>query len=438
MAPLPSGYRVLPGMALLSLVFLSWFHFSSIHDGSYSQTRTPRPHLLPAVFYGDPDIKELPFTNIVWAKTDFMDENVIQGALQVYCQWKQKKKHTVPTDCAKASQTSMLSYRIRGILDQDDTISKTNVTLGEADAFLYNLRHPLDRLLSWYQSAHPQSCNKHNISSCKTKRRIQRNPNGMEALFFKCFPKITQLPLAVSTPAGRKRLNKTSCIDLAYKAIQGRITDEKTFLDMQYNTNYYFTRTIETYPSKGVLVARTESLWDDLNDIDLRLGGNGTFGLVNKESNELPDIQNGQRSDTLPLSVGDSASLCCAMQQELHAFRRLLDRAVNLNEASKQATISNAAQRCGFSLWDEMVEYCKSNENIFGMRQISNKNPAKSLLPASPPLSYDNILFCHIGKSPNDCVVFDKASILATFCIHKLLILVNHRQGWRKYVASTI
>jgi hypothetical protein len=226
----------------------------------------------------------------------------------------------------------------------------------------------------------------------------------MEALFFKCFPKITLLPLALTMP-GRKRLNKTSsCIDLAYKAIQGRIIDEKTFSYMQYNTNYYFTKTIGTYPSKGVLVVRTESLWDDLNDIDLRLGGNGTFGLVNKESNDFHDIQNGQRNDTLPLSVGDSALLCCAMQVELHAFRRLLDRAVNLNEASKQATISNAAQRCGFSLWDEMVEYCKSNENIFGMRQISNTNPAKSLLPASPPLSYDNILFCHIGKSPNDCV----------------------------------
>ena len=284
-------------------------------------------------------------------------------------------------------------------------------------------------MITWYQLEHPHSClDKHDVA-CKTQKNIKHNPNGTALLFFHdCFPNLTQLPLAFSRE-GRDILNKTRCIDLAYKAIQGRIVDEKVFRYMQYNTNYYYTKTIDTYPSKGVLVARTESLWDDIQGIDLGLGGNGSFGVWNDKSHGS--------NDTLPLSVGDSALLCCAMQEEMHAFRRLLDRAVNLDEASKQATISSAAQRCGFPLWNEMVEFCASNDIIFGMRQISNQNPAKSLLPASPPLSYDNILFCHIGKCPNDMYRLKHGNHCNMFIHTHLYILVNDRQGGWQYVAST-
>ena len=32
------------------------------------------------------------------------------------------------------------------------------------------------------------------------------------------------------------------------------------------------------FPKKKVLVVRTESMWDDMKDLDFQLGGSGSFG----------------------------------------------------------------------------------------------------------------------------------------------------------------
>ena len=418
---------MLPGMALISLAFISWFHFSNVDFVRFSQTSKKLPHKkFPSIFgsHNNPSMSSLPsepilpFKNILWAHvgkaggkfhvnvdnesvamTSFSHilssisqhpGNSFRVILKAYCE--SDKKH-IDEKCSKAPD-NMLSNRIKGFL-HDEVVRPKKYAIQEADAYLFNLRHPVDRMISWYHYEHPHSCmhNRATKLACGAAKDIVANPNGITALFYKkCFPKQEILPFAFSKYAGR---NKT-CSRIAREVIQGRI-EGKGFKHIWYNNEYYFNETVGEYPSKGVLVVRTESLWDDLKDLDLKLGGYGSFGslegLVDSHGSETYRQSNSTFSDY------DFGLLCCGMQDEMHIYRRLLERALNLDEAAKSESITAAAQRCGFSSWNEMVNDCTNQKGGFGLNQIDHDNPAASLLPASPPLSYDNIMFVHVGKA---------------------------------------
>lgn len=395
------GYRVLPGMALVSFLCVSWFHFFSL-DTLHIFSQEKRMHhglQLPEVLKrnktqqpGDP---MLPFKRISWVHIGKAGGNSFRPIFRAYCE---SDKKEIDDKCNEAPE-SMLSYRVKGFFHNDEIRSSSKSLLEESDAYLYNLRHPVDRMISWYHYEHPQSCDKHNKETrlaCSTAKAIRQNPEGVTSLFFEqCFPTQDQLWLPFYRD-GREVVGE-NCTDLAHKAIEGRIHD-KGFTHISNNMRYYYSNTIEKYPSKGVLVVRTESLWDDLKDLDLKLGGYGSFG-------SLEGIKDSHGSEKYkktnePLSERGYTLLCCALRDEMHIYKRLIERSVNLDEVSKNATITSAANRCGFQTWDEMVDSCRPTDSErFGARQIPHSNTGSSYLPASPPLGYDNIMFVHVGKA---------------------------------------
>jgi DNA-binding MurR/RpiR family transcriptional regulator len=42
----------------------------------------------------------------------------------------------------------------------------------------------------------------------------------------------------------------------------------------------------------------------------------------------------------------------------MNIYRRLVELAVNLDEAETEATISRTASKCGFESWNELMNHC--------------------------------------------------------------------------------
>ena len=127
---------------------------------------------------------------------------------------------------------------------------------------------------------------------------------------------------------------------------------------MYYNMHHYTVETIDEYPDKEVLVVRTESLWKDVKDLDIMLGGKGTFGEI-EGTRDSHGSEHYKRSNTT-FSTSDYGLLCCALSNEMDLYRRLVELAVNLNTAAKQHTIASTTRKCGFSTWDEMMSVCRN------------------------------------------------------------------------------
>jgi hypothetical protein len=146
-----------------------------------------------------------------------------------------------------------------------------------------------------------------------------------------------------------------ACSKLARKVIDGQVFDIG-FKHVSNNIRSYTKRTTDVFPKKKVLVVRTESMWDDLKDLDFQLGGSGSFGpLIGSVVDESEHILH---IDKERISPRDYGVLCCAMMEEMEQYRQLVEVALNLDKAAKISTITSASKQCGYSSWNEMVDAC--------------------------------------------------------------------------------
>jgi hypothetical protein len=197
--------------------------------------------------------------------------------------------------------------------------------------------------------------------ACNAAKEVKAYPERETALFFlKCFPTVHFLPLAFNH-TGKSTLSR-ECADLGRRVLEGSVGG-RGFKHISYNMHYYTNLTIDQFSNKKVLVVRTESLWDDLKDIDLQLGGNGTFGKMEGTKDSHGSEKYKKSNDTL--SLADYRLLCCGLLDEMKIYHHLLELAVNLDEASKETTITSTAKRCGYSSWNEMMEYCAGQTILY-------------------------------------------------------------------------
>ena len=292
----------------------------------------------------------LPFEDILFVHVGKAGGQTLRVLFKAFCE---SDRTRIPKECADAPN-SMLSDKTKGYLHPKEIRPPGAIEL--AEAYLFNLRHPVDRMISWYHYEHPQSCLKtlETRLACNAANEVKKNAEGEAARFFqKCFPTIHFLPLAFNHTDSSALTRE--CVDLGQQVLEGRISG-RGFKHISYNMHYYTNLTIDQFPSKKILVVRTESLWDDLKDLDVQLGGNGTFGDMEGTKDTHGSEKYRKSNDTL--SVADYGLLCCGLRDEMNIYRHLLELAVNLNAASKEATITNTAKRCGFSSWNEMADEC--------------------------------------------------------------------------------
>lgn len=284
----------------------------------------------------------------------------IKSILAVGCQSKRNKKYR--NSCLGKLPNSSLSD---AVTRYTHCFMIGRRAAPDSTSYLYNLRHPVDRTVSWYYYVSPKNCynETRGSPSCKTANFISNNPKEWEGLFFdRCFRTVEELaqtlvvPLGKPPPAHSPRYN---CPRMVRQTLQGHDdpTQHEVTAHMVANFRYYTNVTIARFPKKEVLVVRTDHMWEDLVHLDQLLGGDGTFGELHGSS-----VTHGSHKNKHRKAVSDEGFklLCCGLQDEMKIHNYLLSRAVNLDEASKEESMRNTLTRCGVSSWVELRRDCGS------------------------------------------------------------------------------
>jgi len=341
--------QCIPGIALVSIVAFIWLQYLDVSSHSFTQVAEE-----PYSTHDVPSLMSLSLHNILFVHIGKAGGNTFRVIFKGYCS---SDRLHIPDACDHIPE-SALADRVSGYAHDENY----HASVDEADAFLYNLRHPVDRMISWYNYEHPKSCmhNRQTKRACATARHIKKHPGGSSAKFFNdCFPTQEHLPLLASKSAGSDTVSQ-ACSDLAKEVIAGERYG-KGFKHMYYNMEHYTNRTIDKYPDKSVLVVRTESLWDDIKELDIMLGGKGTFGGIEGTRDSHGSEKYKKSNGTL--SVTEYGILCCAIEREMNIYRHLLELAVNFDDKATKDTITRTANKCGFSSWDEMMSTCSGRQH---------------------------------------------------------------------------
>jgi hypothetical protein len=319
-----------------------------------------------------PDWKTNMSRNILFVHVGKAGGETIKSILSAGCHSRNNKRRKA--ECLRQLPNSTISDTIQSYFH---CLSMPSGAAEYSTSYLYNLRHPVDRTISWYHYIDPQNCRREDPKSpsCGTAWAISQNPrNGWEAEFFgRCFPTVedwaqalamptpatttvSSLPMAISNSSSS---NHTDCSELAWSSLAGNIDIAKhgVAAHMVFNFHYYTKKTIGKFPSKEVLVIRTENLWQDLGDLDRLLGGDGAFGHLYGSS-----VTHGSENHKNRRSISEAGVklLCCALQDELNIFRDLVNRATNLNDETKQESSLKAVTRCGAESWEDLEKQCES------------------------------------------------------------------------------
>jgi hypothetical protein len=243
----------------------------------------------------------------------------------------------------------------------------------KANCLLFNLRHPVDRVVSWYKQVHPENCEGNSKSSlaCQGKKQIAKDPDGWVASFFeRCFPTIEDLAESFAihskttiettkTDVNAANSNQTSCNDLAYELFQSGEKNENVIaIDAASNFRYYHNKTLLKYPEKEVWVVRSENVLEDLDALEVLLGGvEGQYDLEYAAKLTHP-IEEFMRKQTVPERV--TKLLCCALRDEFVVVNDVLHRAANFNNVLKYQAWSETLHECGFGSWVDFQKECKT------------------------------------------------------------------------------
>jgi hypothetical protein len=300
------------------------------------------------------------YQNMLFIHVGKSGGTTLQGVLRVHCEemLARKNKSEGRFCLSQLEPESRLSQVVKFSVHCRSAARKGH----KAGSFLFILRHPVDRAISWYNVVNPANCEPgNNVSgpNCKVRTEITANPYGQASKFFTCFPQIEDWVLAL-----RQDSNVSRCSELAWKMVKGDMRKRDRFSGhMYYNARMYASQTTLLYPEKLVFVIRTEQLWKDTIDLDLSLGGNGTFGEKegSKYTHGSEALKTSRKS---PLLVEDIKSLCCGLIDEMDIYRELVLRAVNLGKVSAQETWQGAIQKCGAYSWMELKAECAREKPV--------------------------------------------------------------------------
>jgi len=211
---------------------------------------------------------------------------------------------------------------------------------------LYNLRHPVDRLLSWFRYVHPNACTpserrKRQLNpNCLAQRATEQQPDGWMARFFACFPTARDWAFANAT-----------CQPLAQEAFQAHKylnpKDDPQAAHLMANLQHYVSQGARlAAPDALVWVVRTHNLWGDLEDLNVRILGDQpkAFGSWYGSAVTHGSTQTKHDADA-------RQALCHGLYNEMQLYRKLILEAVNIPD--KQEELIRAMEACGYSSWDE-------------------------------------------------------------------------------------
>ena len=294
----------------------------------------------------------------------------IKSILQVGCwSYRNKRRRSKCFDELPPSRLSNITvqythcFQITNIPGHDNT--KRPLT-----GYLFNVRHPVDRMISFYNYIHPGFCNKtiyRNSVNCQAQHQVEVDPNGFAAQFFGCFPALEDWVSIFRTNSSDMQTKTTKeCVALGQKAILGQ-EDEALVAHTKANYRANMDRTIlssldsteqthanQRLQQKQVMVVRTNSMWDDLKGVDRYFGGTGDFGAV--EGTRVTHGSEHRNTSKAILTPDSYRVMCCALRGEMIAAVHLIQQAVNLDPIEKASTLDNMIRSCGAISWQDFLQ----------------------------------------------------------------------------------
>ena len=298
----------------------------------------------------------------------------IKNILETGCRSRKNKRRR--KQCLDKVPQSKLSSTVQGYFHCFTVEPARYAKL--ASSYLFNLRHPVDRAVSWYRYVHPENCKK-GISDplspvCIANRQLQKEPDGWISKFFRrCFPTAedwatvgtTPQPNPVQSQSDSTSSTSANCTKLATESFSGGLNPRTVPLaaHMIANIKHYADKTIRRFPDKEILVVRTHRLWEDIQELDIWLGGSGDFGGAEGSAVTHGSEHHRDSHKNEYLSEAASQQLCCSLLQDMTVYRELIQTAANLNEAAKTAELAYLVSRCSARSWSELTESC-SNRHL--------------------------------------------------------------------------
>lgn len=328
----------------------------------------------------------------------------IKEAFEYCCSIRQKKRRR--QTCYDNLPNSTLSNIVVGYAHGMGPPTPLGI-LQNITSLLIVIRHPVDRILSWYGFVNPHYCNGTMASfastNCKMKRYILKHPGDtylMKQFFIDCFPTVEDF--AIGTNA--KSLHTTEECKIIAKIVTEGGVDTSGKLSFPFyaharaNYKYYYTKYIEPYSNeKEIFVIRTKHMWDDMLSLERQVGGSSTFDTLlgtqyshGSETYKNAMIQSNSSTTTgsnktgvIPLPDPALKSLCCAMIQEFILYKSILYKASNLNAEQKHITFQEDLQRCNYNDLDTMLIDCAAERRFTDAIKIIAK-PIPATMEPTP------------------------------------------------------
>ena len=145
------------------------------------------------------------------------------------------------------------------------------------------------------------------------------------------------------------------CTKLGIDVLLGRIHNGG--LHFEYNYEYYHEYTIAQHPNHAIAVIRTEYIWDDVLQLETKLGGSSNFsnvkgfkfthGSENYTTTTTTTTAASASDGSTDISTVNSLFLCCLMTREIEYYQQLILLALNLSEEQKSTSLSELLTTCG-------------------------------------------------------------------------------------------
>lgn len=267
----------------------------------------------------------------------------IKSQLAIICKTRKnpKLRQTCLDSFPTEATSTELSRQTGGYLHVHNLFPRNAIAW--ASHYLFSIRHPLQRLVSWYVYNHPQSCDprESNSPSCKS--------SDWKTKFFDCFPTLEVL--------GGGQISKEKdddCAQVLWNGWYGRLSNVKDPNHLYWNYQFYWNQTMAHWP-KPLLVVRQEHLTMDLNHLESYLGTKSTPRPW--RPSDAQHFVTGRVPSTLTIKA--TQNLCCLLQTEMEIYQRLIQLAENLSDTDKMETIDQAYQLCGVRNHDWNELHCE-------------------------------------------------------------------------------
>ena len=321
----------------------------------------------------------------------------IRGVLKALCRFRVNLDRR--NECYQpfeGRQELKLSNETVGVLHCDNHRPTQILKKGELRAsittYLWAVRDPIDRVVSWFNYMNPKNClEKGSVgvdpdAACLLSKRLRRVPYGWAFDFYQvCFETVEDFAWSLdpslpydnrgtkvfyndtspsSSSVFRTTTNDTSCSQTAWLGLRGQAQKGESN-HLHFNYQYYAkaTHLMEEGAGKEILAVRTESLWEDLHEIERYIGGEQDF-----DSNDYQDVDHGSNRHwhKSRLSPKGAEILCCALYQagEIGTYETIINSAKNLDAMARNQTLFSLYSKCGVTTHAEMVEKCSKGVKL--------------------------------------------------------------------------